>query len=182
MELYHRIIDLIDANLIFCLIPIILTLVAAEVFFKNRFETQKALQLICWIIISYTLVTFAFYLVSMFINPEEHAFVTRATGPYAWAYWIMLLGALILPFTLFIKKLARKFLYVLVVAFAMKSGMYFERFVILVTSYHRDAITENEANSLLDSFTYNIGVLSLQGFLIAITLLGIFEIVKLKYK
>ena len=56
----------------------------------------------------------------MALNPEEYAFINRATGPYAITYWLMFLSALILPFTLLIKKLASKFWYVLLVAFAMK--------------------------------------------------------------
>ena len=68
----------------------------------------------------------------MATNPDEYAFMNRATGPNAIAYWIMFLSALILPLTLFVKKLATIFWYVLLVAFAMKIGMYLERFVIIV--------------------------------------------------
>ena len=41
MNLYKRIIEIIDANLIHCLIPIILTLIVIELLFKRRFETKK---------------------------------------------------------------------------------------------------------------------------------------------
>jgi len=151
-----------------------------ELIFKNRFETKKILNLIRWAIIIYTIVTFTFYLIGMAINPDEHAFINRATGPYWWAYWIMLLSALILPLTLFIKKLASKFWYVLLVAFGMKSGMYFERFVIITTSFHRDYQTENGNAGLMESISYGIGILFIQGIIIAILTLGIFEIIKRK--
>ncbi|WP_089119550.1 hypothetical protein [Cellulophaga lytica] len=187
MEIYKRIIEIIDANLIFCLIPIILTLIFVELIFKNRFETRKTLNLIRWTIIIYTLVTFALYLIGMAMNPDEYAFINRATGPYAWAYWIMFLGALILPLTLFIKKLASKFWYVALVAFGMKSGMYFERFVIIVTSFHRDYLPnngntelDNRNVELIDLFSFGIGMISLQGVIITILTLGIFEIIKRK--
>lgn len=187
MEVYKRIIEIIDANLIFCLIPIILTLVIVELFFKNRFETRKVLILIRWIIIIYTIITFTFYLIGMAKNPDEHAFINRATGPYAWAYWIMFLGALILPLTLFFKKLASKFWYVLLVAFGMKIGVYFERFVIVVTSFHRDYLPrnadselENRNIELIDLFSFGIGMITLQGIIIAILTLGMFEILKRK--
>ena len=189
MELYKRIIEIVDANLINCLIPIILTLILVELIFKNRFETKKVLNLIRWTIISYTIITWTFYLIRMATtdNLDEYAFLNRATGPYAWAYWIMFLSALILPLTLFFKKLASKFWYVLLVVFGMKSGMYFERFVIIVTSFHRDylpgngnAELENGNTQLIDLFAFGIGMIFLQGLIITILTLGIFEILKRK--
>jgi hypothetical protein len=187
MELSKRIIEIIDANLIFCLIPIILTLMFVELTFKNRFETKKVLNLTRWTIIIYTIVTFTLYLIGIAMNPDGYAFIDRATGPYAWAYWMMLLSALILPFTLLIKKLASKFWYVIFVAFGMKIGMYFERFVIIVTSFHRDYLLNNgnseleDKNSeLIDSFSFDIGMIFLQGLIIAILALGIFEVLKKK--
>lgn len=178
VELYTRIIEIVDANLIYCLIPMILTLMLTELIFKNRFETKKVLNLLRWTIIVYTIVTSTFYLIGMALKPDEHAFINRATGPYAWAYWIMFFGALILPLSLFIKKLASKFWYVLLVAFGMKSGMYFERFVIITTSFHRDYQTENANAELTQSISYGIGVFFLQGILIVMLTLAIFELIK----
>ena len=189
MELYKRIVAIFDANLIYCLIPIILTLIFVELIFKNRFETKKVLNLIRWTIIFYTIITWTFYLIGMAKteNPEEYAFINRATGPYAWAYWIMFVSAIILPLTLFIKKLASKFWYVILVAFGMKSGMYFERFVIIVTSFHRDYLPgnrntelENGNVELIDLFALSIGTLFFQGVILTILTLGIFEIIKRK--
>jgi len=180
VELFNRILKLIDVNLIYCLPAIILTLILVEFFFKNRFETRKTLNLICWVIIIYTIVSFSFYLIGMIMNPDEYAFIHRATGPYAWAYWMMFLGTLILPLTLLIKRLASKFWYVLLVAIGMKIGVYFERFVIIVTSYHRDYLVENENGDFINTFSFGIGLIYLQGMIIAILALGIFEIIKRK--
>ena len=183
MEIYKGIVDIFVVSLI----PIILTLILVELIFKNRFETKKVLNLIRWTIICYTIITGVFYLIGMAMteNPEEYTFINRATGPYAWAYWIMFLSALILPLTLFIKKLASKFWYVLLIAFGMKSGMYFERFVIIVTSFHRDYLPQNENSELdnrnvelIDLFAFGIGMIFLQGVIITILTLGIFEITK----
>jgi hypothetical protein len=145
------------------------------------------LNLICWTIIIYTTVTFTLHLIRMVINPDGYAFINKATGPYAWAYWMMLFSALILPFTLLIKKLASKFWYVILVAFGMKIGMYFERLVIIVTSFHRDYLPnngnselENKNVELLDLFSFGIGMIFLQGIIITILTLGIFEIIKRK--
>lgn len=67
----------------------------------------------------------------------------------------------------------------------MKIGMYLERFVIIVTSFHRDYLPKNGKSALenrnvelIDLFVYGIGMIALQGVIIAILTLGIFEIVK----
>lgn len=180
MNLYKRIIEIIDANLIHCLIPIILTLIVIELLFKRRFETKKALHLICWLIILYSIITWTYSLIGMVFYPEKFAFIERATGPYSWAYWTMFLSALILPFTLFIKRISSNFYYVIVVAFFMKTGFYFERFVIIVTSFHRDYQTESEKVVFTDSLSFGILMVFIQGIIIAIISLGIFEIIKKK--
>ncbi|MDZ4711175.1 MAG: hypothetical protein SGI89_02490 [bacterium] len=180
MELYKRIIEIVDANLIYCLIPIILILILVELIFKSRFETRKVLNLIRWTIIVYAIITWTAPLIGMTLYSEESTFINRATGPYKIAYWIMFLSALILPFTLLIKKLASKFWYVLLIAFCMKIGFYFERFVILTTSFHRDFLTENENDEFMNSLSYGIGMLFIQGTIITILTLGIFEIIKRK--
>jgi hypothetical protein len=116
------------------------------------------------------------------MNPEKYAFIERATGPYKIAYWIMFLCALIFPFTLFYKKLASKFWYVLLVAFGMKIGFYFERYVIFVTSLHRDYLPSSYKSEFTCLPNFGIGLFFLQGFIIAILSLGIFEIIKRRKK
>ncbi|TGD59891.1 hypothetical protein [Flavobacterium humi] len=180
MELYKTIIAIVDANLMYCLIPIILTLLLVELLFKKRYETGKAMHLVCRFIILYTIITFAVYLIGMALNPKEYAFIQRAQGPYAMAYWMMFLSSLLFPFTLCIKKFASKFWYVMLVAFFMKSGFYFERYVILVTRFHRDYLSENEDFGFSNSFLSGIGLVFLQGILIALLVLGVFEIMKRK--
>lgn len=178
MDFFKRIIEIVDANLIYCLIPIILTLILVELFFKKRFETKKGLNLVRWTIIIYTLTTFVFYLTRLPMNPNEHVFINRATGTNAWAYWVMFLSAWILPITLLVKKLGANFGYVLFVAFCMKIGAYFERFVIITTSFQRDSLPEHGSSVYTQSILYGLGLVFLQGLVIAILTLGIFEMTK----
>ena len=180
MKPYERIIEIVDANFIHCLIPIILTLILVEFLFKKRFETKKVLNLICKFIILYSIITWTYSLIGMIFSPEKFAFIQRATGPYKWAYWIMFSSALILPFTLFIKKIASNFYYLIFVAIFMKIGFYFERFVVIVTSYHRDYGEEIRNVEFIDSFMFGVIMLFIQGIIIAVILLGIFEILKKK--
>lgn len=179
MEIYDRIIKIIDANIIFCLIPLLFTLILIELFYKNRFQTKQVLNLIRWFIISYTIVTLIYFLIGIIMFPDEFAFFNRATGPYWWAYWLMLLSASILPFTLFYKKWALKPLYLVFIALSMKIGWYFERFVLMVTSFHRDYLP-NEDNAASFDFPMVGMVLTLQGLILAILLLGIFELIERK--
>lgn len=178
MDLYQKIIKIADANLIHCLVPMILTLILIEFLFKNRFPTKKALWLFKWIIISYTGVTAIYFVTGIVFHPDEFEFMDRATGPYKTAYWIMLSAAVLLPFTLLIKNFGSKFWYVLIVAFLMKIGAAFERFVIIATSIHRDYTPENWGSDTLKSWMFWLLMILLQGALLTILTLGIFMLIE----
>lgn len=182
MELFDKLIKFIDTNLILCLVPIILTLIIIEFLFKNRFETKKVLNLIRWTIIIYTAITILYSIIGIIGYPDKFAVINRATGPYWIAYWIMLLCALIFPITLLNKKWASKFWYILLVSILVKIGLYFERFVIIVTSYHRDYLPEKGIIEWIELPSNGLLLLFLQGFIIAILALGYFKIMKQKSK
>ncbi|RAP26596.1 hydrogenase [Candidatus Marinamargulisbacteria bacterium SCGC AG-343-D04] len=69
---------------------------------------------------------------------ESFAFINRATGPYAWAYWIMVTCNVISPQLFWFEKCRRSIPIMFVVSIFVNIGMWFERFVITVTSLHRD--------------------------------------------
>ena len=69
---------------------------------------------------------------------EQFTFINRAFGPYAWAYWIMISCNVISPQLFWSKKLRRHIPTMFVVSILINIGMWFERFVIVVTSLHRD--------------------------------------------
>ena len=69
---------------------------------------------------------------------ERFAFINRATGPFAWAYWIMMSCNVITPQIFWFRKLRRSIPIMFVVSLIINVGMWFERFVIIVTSLHRD--------------------------------------------
>ena len=68
---------------------------------------------------------------------EEYVFINRATGAYAWAFWTMIICNIVLPQLLWFKKLRRSITFSVGVALVVCVGMWFERFVIIVTSLHR---------------------------------------------
>jgi len=61
-------------------------------------------------------------------------------GPYAWTYWMLLLCNFIVPQLLWSKRLRRNVGVLFIVAMFVNVGMWLERFVIIVTSLHRDFI------------------------------------------
>jgi Ni/Fe-hydrogenase subunit HybB-like protein len=72
-------------------------------------------------------------------NPYElFTFRNRALGPYAWAYWIMISCNVISPQIFWFKKARTSIPILFVLSIVINIGMWFERFVIIVTSLHRD--------------------------------------------
>jgi len=77
---------------------------------------------------------------------ERYAFINRALGPYAWSYWIMISCNVIIPQLFWFKKLRRSIPVMFVVSIFVNIGMWFERFVITVTSLHRDFLPASWGN------------------------------------
>jgi hypothetical protein len=72
-------------------------------------------------------------------NPYElYVFINRATGDYAWAYWTMVSCNVLVPQLLWFKKLRSSLAALFVISIFVNIGMWFERFVIIVTSLHND--------------------------------------------
>ncbi len=72
-------------------------------------------------------------------NPaEQFVFINRAFGPYAWAYWIMVSCNVIFPQFFWFRKIRRSVPAMFIIVILVNVGMWFERFVITVTSLHRD--------------------------------------------
>jgi len=95
-------------------------------------------------------------------NPyEQYAFLNRAFGPYGWSYWIMVSCNLLVPQLYWFRKIRRSPLWLAVTSVLVNVGMWFERFVIIVTSLHRDFLPSSwgmykptviEVGTLIGSF------------------------------
>jgi Ni/Fe-hydrogenase subunit HybB-like protein len=72
------------------------------------------------------------------VEAEQYAFYNRATGPYWWAYWSMMTCNVISPQLFWIKKIRTSIAATFILSIIVNIGMWFERFVIIVTSLHRD--------------------------------------------
>ncbi len=76
---------------------------------------------------------------------EQFVFINRAFGPYAWAYWTMVSCNVIFPQLFWFKKIRRSIPITMVLVILVNVGMWFERFVIIVTSLHRDFLPSSWA-------------------------------------
>jgi Ni/Fe-hydrogenase subunit HybB-like protein len=72
------------------------------------------------------------------VEYEAYAFINRATGPYWWAYWSMMTCNVITPQLFWSAKIRTSLAATFIISIFVNIGMWFERFVIIVTSLHRD--------------------------------------------
>jgi molybdopterin-containing oxidoreductase family membrane subunit len=87
------------------------------------------------------------YLTELFIawygaNPYEYDafFKYRLAGPYGWSYWIMMTCNVVSPQLFWFQKLRRNIGFTFFMSIIVNIGMWFERFVIIVTSIYRDYV------------------------------------------
>jgi len=78
-------------------------------------------------------------------NYEGFTFINRAKGPYAWAYWTMVSCNVLSPQVFWWKKMRTSVPVIFVMSLVVNVGMWFERFVIIVTSLHRDYLPSSWA-------------------------------------
>ncbi|HMJ14004.1 MAG TPA: NrfD/PsrC family molybdoenzyme membrane anchor subunit [Polyangiaceae bacterium] len=69
---------------------------------------------------------------------EGFAFVNRAFGNYAWAYWTMISCNVLFPQLFWFKKIRTNLTAMMIICILVNVGMWFERFVIVCTSLARD--------------------------------------------
>lgn len=106
--------------------------------------TVKHVELMCKVILATGSMVGYAYGMEFFIawyggNPYElYAFKNRAFGPYWWAYWSMITCNVISPHLFWSKTIRTNMVLVWIIAGFVNVGMWFERFVIIVTSIHRD--------------------------------------------
>ena len=69
---------------------------------------------------------------------EQFMMWNRITGPYSFQYWMLVLCNIITPQFLWFKRIRTNWVILFILALVINTGMWLERFVIVVTSLHRD--------------------------------------------
>jgi molybdopterin-containing oxidoreductase family membrane subunit len=94
--------------------------------------------LACCLVVSYGYLAeifTAFYSGDTF---ERYMTINRWTGPYAPVYWAMIVCNVVLPQLLWWRRARHSVLLLFVLSLAVNLGMWMERFLIVVSSLHRD--------------------------------------------
>ena len=153
------------AGAIFSGFAMVMTLIipAREMYKLQNIITPYHLETMAKIILATgTMVGYA-YATEFFIawyggNPaEQFAFINRAFGPYAWAYWIMVSCNVLSPQLFWFKKIRTNVWSLLIISIFVNIGMWFERFVITVTSLSRDFLPSSwgyYSPTLVDILTF----------------------------
>ncbi|MCS6857667.1 MAG: polysulfide reductase NrfD [Sandaracinaceae bacterium] len=146
-----------------------LLLIARTVFKLHDLVRLKHLDLMNRIMLTTgSLVGYA-YAMEFFIawysgNPyERYCFINRAFGDYWWAYWSMITCNVIVPQTFWFKKARTSIPWMFIASILINIGMWFERFVIIVTTLHRDYMVSawgSFSPTIFDVITY-LGSLAL---------------------
>ena len=139
------------AGAIFSGFGMVLTLmIPMRTLFKmEEIITKRHLEYMCKVIIATGSIVGYAYAMEFFIawyggNPYElYAFKNRATGDYWWAYWIMISCNVISPQLFWFKWCRTNVWFIFVISIFINIGMWFERFVIVVTSLHRDFLSSS---------------------------------------
>jgi molybdopterin-containing oxidoreductase family membrane subunit len=104
----------------------------------RHFENMAKIMMVTGMMVGYAY-AIEFFIAAYSGNPyEQFVFVNRAFGPYAWAYWIMVSCNVLSPQIFWWKKARTNMAILFVMSIIVNIGMWFERFVIVASSLHRD--------------------------------------------
>ena len=88
---------------------------------------------------------------------ERFHFINRATGPYAWCFYLMVLCNVLTPQIFWWKRARRNIPLLFVASILINVGMWFERFVIIVVGLHRNFLPS--AWGMFYPTVFDIGIL-----------------------
>jgi molybdopterin-containing oxidoreductase family membrane subunit len=104
----------------------------------RHLENMAKVTLVTSLIVVYGYAMEAFYGWYSANAYEQFMINNRMQGPYAWSYWALIFCNGIVPQTLWSKRLRTNTTWLFIMALIVSVGMWLERFVIIVTSLHRD--------------------------------------------
>jgi molybdopterin-containing oxidoreductase family membrane subunit len=121
-----------------------LMLIVRKVMRLEEYITSHHIENMCKVIIATGGIVGLAYATELFVayysgnEYERFAFINRALGPYWWAYWTMVSCNILAPQIFWFKKMRTNLVVVFIISIIINVGMWFERFVIIMTSLTRD--------------------------------------------
>jgi len=122
----------------------VLAIPIRAVYGLQDFITMRHLQNMAKVMLATGLIVAYGYLMETFMawysaeQYERFMMMNRIIGPYGPAYWALILINIIVPQALWFKRVRASVPLLFLVAMAVNIGMWLERFVIVITSLHRD--------------------------------------------
>jgi molybdopterin-containing oxidoreductase family membrane subunit len=139
-----------------------LMLVTRKVYKLENYITIKHIELMNIIVMVTGSIVGVAYITELFmawysgVEYEQYAFLNRTSGPYWWAYATMMTCNVISPQLFWFKKIRTSIAASFILSIVVNIGMWFERFVIIVTSLHRDYLPSSWA--MFHPTLYDMGV------------------------
>jgi molybdopterin-containing oxidoreductase family membrane subunit len=121
-----------------------LTIIMRKVFNLEDYITTNHLESMAKVVLTTSMVVGTAYITEFAIayysgvEGERFHFANRLFGPYWWSAAIMYGCNMAVPQLLWSKKIRRSVPWLFVISILVNLGMWFERYVIVVTSLHRD--------------------------------------------
>ncbi len=139
-----------------------LMLITRKVYKLEDYITIKHIELMNIIVMVTGSIVGVAYITELFmawysgVEYEQYAFLNRTSGPYWWAYATMMTCNVISPQLFWFKKIRTSIAASFILSIVVNIGMWFERFVIIVTSLHRDYLPSSWA--MFHPTLYDMGV------------------------
>ncbi len=127
----------------FAMVVLVLVLVRVTMRLENlitlyHLDVMNKIILTCACLMGYSYVMEGFtawYSMNKYIH---HTFMQYVAGTYWWAGWTTITCNILIPQLLWVRRFRRNYFVMIFVAIAVTIGMWFERFVIIVSSLHQD--------------------------------------------
>jgi molybdopterin-containing oxidoreductase family membrane subunit len=122
----------------------VLAIPIRAVYGLEDFITLRHLQNMAKVMLATGLIVAYGYMMETFMSwysagqYERFMTINRWTGPYAPVYWALILTNIVIPQALWFKRARTNVMMLWLIAMTVNIGMWLERFVIVVTSLHRD--------------------------------------------
>jgi molybdopterin-containing oxidoreductase family membrane subunit len=105
---------------------------------SKHLDNMAKVMLASGLIVAYGYLMEIFYAWYSATSYEQYMVENRFSGPYAPLYWTLILANVVIPQALWVKRVRMNTLMLFAIALVINVGMWLERFIIIVTSLHRD--------------------------------------------
>ncbi len=111
----------------------------------KHFDVMGKVMLASGLIVAYGYIGEIFYAWYSANLYEAFLITNRTMGPYAWSYWTLIGCNIIIPQLLWSKRIRTNLPAIFIISIFINIGMWFERWVIIVMSLHRDFLPSSWA-------------------------------------